>query len=183
MIDNTIKKIGERIREIRRRNNLTLKTLSEKTGISISMISKIETAKTSPPISTYANIACGLGITLGDLILNDLQESDLSVVRSDERPIISRGTYIGSPLAFKKSKKKMEPFIFEYPIMKESHDFFQHDSEEMIFVIKGTIKFKYGKKTIILKKGDCAYFNGKIPHGGRALNNRKAIAIIIQSNL
>ncbi len=182
MADETIKKIGEKIRKVRRRNDLTLKKLSEKTGISIPMLSKIETAQTSPPVSTYANIATALGVLLGDLFTDDLKEPDISIVKSTERPVISRGPYIGSPLAFKKSKKKMEPFIFDYPAGQKVPEFFQHENEEMIFVIKGVIEFKYGRKTLVLKKGDCAYFNGKIPHGGRALNNRSATAIVVQSN-
>jgi len=183
MVDDTIKKIGEKIRKIRRRNGLTLKKISEKTGISVSMISKIETAQSSPPISTYTNIASALEISLGDLIVNDVQEPDISIVRSTERTIISRGPYIGSPLAFKKSKKKMEPFIINYTVLKKIPVIFQHENEEIIFVIKGAIEFKYGEKTMVLKKGDCAYFNGNIPHGGKALNGRGATAIVVQSNI
>ena len=182
MVDDTIKKIGEKIREVRKKNGLTLKKLSEKSGVSVPMISKIETARTSPPISTYANIAYALETSLGDLITNDSQEPDISIVRPTERPIVSRVSYIGSPLAFKKNKKKMEPFIFEYPAGQKAPRIFQHENEEMIFVIKGAIEFKYGGKTIDLKKGDCAYFNGNIQHGGRALNGRNATAIVIQSS-
>ena len=182
MIDDTIKRIGEKIREVRQKKGLTLKKLSEKSGISVSMISKIETAQTSPPISTYANIASALETSLGDLITNDSQEPDISIVKFAERPVISRGPYIGSPLAFKKNKKKMEPFIIDYPIGQKAPQIFQHEKEEMLFIIKGTIEFKFGEKTFVLKKGDCAYFNGNIQHGGRALNGRKATAIVIQSN-
>ena len=173
MADEITKKIGDKIRKVRRSNDMTLKNLSAVTGISIPMLSKIETAQSSPPVSTYANIATALGISIGDLFSDDFQESDISIVRSDERPVISRGPYIGSPLAFKKENKKMEPFIFDYPIRQEIRQIFQHENEEMIFVINGVIEFKYGEKIIILKKGDCAYFNGKI---------RKATALVVQVN-
>ncbi len=76
----------------------------------------------------------------------------------------------------------MEPFIFDYPIRQEIRQIFQHENEEMIFVINGVIEFKYGEKIIILKKGDCAYFNGKILHGGKALHGRKATALVVQVN-
>ena len=76
----------------------------------------------------------------------------------------------------------MEPFIFDYPIREKVSQIFQHEKEEMLFVIEGTIEFKFGEKTLVLNKGDCAYFNGNIQHGGRALNGRKATAIVIQSN-
>ena len=60
MVDDTVIKIGKKIREIRRRDGLTLNEISKKTKISVSMLSKIENAQTSPPISTYTNIADAL---------------------------------------------------------------------------------------------------------------------------
>jgi transcriptional regulator with XRE-family HTH domain len=174
------KKIGEKIRVVRRQKGLTLKELSEKSGISTSMISKIETAQTLPPISTYDNIASGLAISFGELFQLDAQEPDISIVRSHDRQVISRGTYVGSPLAYQKRQKKMEPFLFEYPVGGDFPNY-HHDNEEMIFVIEGKLEFKYGEEKIILDVGDCVYFNGKIPHGGRALNNNGAKALIVQS--
>ena len=76
----------------------------------------------------------------------------------------------------------MEPFLFEYPIGGKFPNF-HHENEEMIFVIEGKLEFKYGDEIIILDKGDCTYFNGKIPHGGRAANSDGAIALIVQSNV
>ncbi len=182
MAEDIAKKIGEKIRVVRQQKGFTLKELSEKCGISTSMISKIETAQTLPPISTYANITSGLGISIGELFQLDLQEPDISIVRSNDRQVTSRGTYVGSPLAYHKKQKKMEPFLFEYPIGGKSPNF-RHDNEEMIFVIEGRLEFKYGAEKIILEKGDCAYCNGKIIHGARALNDKGAKALIVQSTV
>lgn len=181
MAEDIAKKIGKKIRVIRQQKGFTLNQLSEKSGISTSMISKIETAQALPPVSTYANIASGLGISFGDLFQLDLQEPNISIVRSDDRQVVSRGAYVGIPLAYHKNQKKMEPFLFEYPLGRKVPTF-RHDNEEMIFVIEGKLEFKYGGDKIILSKGDCVYFNGKIPHGGRALNHKGAKALIVQSN-
>jgi len=182
MAEEIAKKIGEKIRLFRQQKGFTLKELSEKSGISTSMISKIETAQTLPPISTYANVASGLEISFGELFQLDLQEPDISIVRSHDRQVISRGSYIGSPLAHHKNQKKMEPFLFEYPKGRKCPTY-RHDNEEMIFIIEGKLEFKYGGDKIILEKGDCVYFNGKISHGGRALNHKGAKALIVQSTV
>jgi transcriptional regulator with XRE-family HTH domain len=182
MVEDISKKIGEKIRVTRQRRGFTLKELSKKSGVSTSMISKIETAQAFPPVSTYANIASGLGISFGELFQLDLQEPDISIVRSHDRQVISRGAYLGSPLAYQKNQKRMEPFLFEYPKGRKCPTY-RHDNEEMIFVIEGKLEFKYGGDTIILGKGDCVYFNGKIPHGGRALNHNGAKALIVQSTV
>jgi len=175
------KKIGEKIRAIRKQKNLTLKELAGTSGISTSMLSKIETAQTLPPVSTYANIATGLEISFGELFQINTEEPDISIVRSGDKQVISRGPYTGSPLAYKKKEKRMEPFLFEYSATK-TIPVFRHDNEEMLFIIEGTLEFRYGEEIIILEKGDCVYFNGKTPHGGRALGDKMTKALVVQSD-
>ena len=176
------KAIGERIRKLRLSRGLTLKELSRMSSISVSMISKIENSQVFPPLSTYARISSCLGISIGELIVNSEQKSkSISVVRANERTVISHGRYIGSPLAFRKSRKKMEPFLLSYPFGKKTVTPYQHDSEEMIFVIEGKIEFKYGEDTYTLEKGDCAYYDGRIPHAARSLASKEAQALVVQS--
>ncbi len=176
------REIGRRIKTLRLEKGYTLAELSQKTGISVSMISKIENSQTFPPLATYANIATGLGLFIGELISNGKQSSDMiSIVRAEERTVISHGPYIGSPLAFRKGKNKMEPFLLSYPTGKSHPKLYTHEYEELIFVIEGTIEFKYGEKTIVLQKGDCAYYDGRIPHAGIALYRQRATALVVQS--
>ena len=181
MSEDIATKIGKKIRAIRKQKNLTLKELAELSGISTSMISKIEKAQTLPPVSTYANIASGLGTSFGDLFQVETIKSEISVVRSNDTQVISRGPYVGSPLAYQKTNKLMEPFLFEYPPMDIAPEF-RHNSEEMLFVLEGTLEFKYGEELIILEAGDCAYFNGNTPHGGRSIGDNTTRALVVQSS-
>ena len=181
-MENIAERIGRRIRELRDERTLTLKELSVRSGVSVSMLSKIENSQTFPPISTYARIAAALNVSIGDVIKDDVDyPGTISIVRANERPVITRGPYTGSPLAFRKDNKKMEPFIFSYPPTDDFPELYQHETEEMIFVLDGTIEFKYGGKTVVLNKGDCVYFSGHVPHAGRAIDRRGATAIVIQS--
>lgn len=181
-MENIAERIGRRIRELRDEKKLTLKDLSTKSGVSVSMLSKIENSQTFPPISTYARIAAALDVSIGEVITEDVDHHEtISIVKANERPVITRGSYTGSPLAFRKDNKKMEPFLFNYPFTEDFPNLYQHDTEEMIFVLEGTIEFKYGEKTAVLNKGDCAYFGGHVPHAGRAMDRRGATAIVIQS--
>jgi len=45
-------KISAKLRELRKNNNLTLKELSQKSGISVSFISDIENSRRNPSIET-----------------------------------------------------------------------------------------------------------------------------------
>jgi transcriptional regulator with XRE-family HTH domain len=181
-ISDITKAIGERIRKTRQSQNLTLKEISKRSGLSVSMISKIENSQVFPPLSTYAKISSCLGLSIGELIVNSAQQSDsISIVRSHERMVISHGLYIGSPLAFRKSDKKMEPFLLSYPVGKKINQLYQHDYEEMIFVLEGCIEFRYGEQIFVLEKGDCAYYDGRFPHAARSLTLEGAQALVVQS--
>jgi len=146
------------------------------------MISKIENSQTLPSIATYIKIAFALGVSFSQLISDDSADVDISIVKATERPIITKGPYIASPLAYKKGKKGMEPFIFYYSKGKKFPKHC-HENEEMIFVIDGTLEFKYGNQIIILDKGDCIYFNGSIVHGARSLKHNGAKAIVVEVSI
>ena len=173
--------ISKNIKKIRKEKGFTLKQLSTQSTVSVSMISKIENSQTLPSIATYIKIASALGVSFSQLVSDENTDVDISIVKATERPIITKGPYVASPLAYKKGKKEMEPFIFYY---SEGQKFVKHchENEEMIFVIEGTLEFKYGKQIVILKKGDCVYFNGSIVHGARSLSPKGSTAIVIVSS-
>ncbi len=53
--------IGRRVRELRQEQKLTLKQLASRTGLSVSLISQIELAKSAASISTLYKIVTALG--------------------------------------------------------------------------------------------------------------------------
>lgn len=181
MVIQIAKIIAKNIRKIRKEKEFTLKQLSIRSNVSIAMISKIENSQTLPSIATYIKITSALEVTFGELITDDSNDIDICIVKKNERPVITRGPYVASPLAYKKGKKEMEPFIIYYSNRKvfPKHC---HKNEEMIFVIEGKLEFRYGKKAVVLEKGDCAYYNGGIVHGARALSPKGSIAIVIESS-
>jgi two-component system, OmpR family, response regulator len=61
------KAIGETIRRYRKDMNLTLKQMSRRTSLSVSLLSQIERAETSASISSLYKIAAGLQVKIRDL--------------------------------------------------------------------------------------------------------------------
>jgi two-component system, OmpR family, response regulator len=59
--------IGDTIRLIRKEKELTLKQMSRRTGLSISLLSQIERAESSPSISSLYKIAVALDTRIQDL--------------------------------------------------------------------------------------------------------------------
>ena len=63
--------IGDTIRSMRKEKELTLKQMSRRTGLSISLLSQIERAESSPSISSLYKIAVALDSKIHDLFGNN----------------------------------------------------------------------------------------------------------------
>lgn len=176
------RRIAARLRRLRRARGLSLDAVAASAGTSKSLLSKIENAKVSSPISTYSRIAIALGATVGDL-LGEEDGGACVLVRHDERkPMSRRGTRFGyayEALGHKKRDKRMEPFLLTYPAGLGEPPSFTHDGEEFIFLLKGRLEFVHGGDRFTLRPGDCLYLDGKVPHGGRALGPRNAVAVVV----
>jgi transcriptional regulator with XRE-family HTH domain len=173
--------LARKVREGRLQRGMTLAQFSEQCKVSVAMLSKIENAKVSPPISTYAKIAKCLGIPLGKLFAEEATTS-VSFVRRRERKRYTRFPgYTGEAIAYKKTNKKMEPFVFTYSPREDHPSPYQHDNEELIFVLKGNMEFRYGDSNIILKPGDCLYFEANVKHSARALGGKPAQALVVEA--
>ncbi|MEE8143323.1 MAG: helix-turn-helix domain-containing protein [Planctomycetota bacterium] len=59
--------LGERIRAARTERGLTLRQLSRRTGLSVSLISQIELAKSSPSVATLFKLSRALKVKLNEL--------------------------------------------------------------------------------------------------------------------
>ena len=65
--DALIKAFGLKVRELRKKNKLSMEKLAELSGIDYRQLSYVELGDTNPTISTASAIAKGLNIPLKDL--------------------------------------------------------------------------------------------------------------------
>jgi transcriptional regulator with XRE-family HTH domain len=176
--------IGQQIGALRKARGLKLEELARAARISKALLSKIENAKVSSPISTYSNIAATLGVSLGDL-LREEPEVGCVILRKNERKLVSKKRtpygYQFESLGYKWSNKRFEPFLLTYwPRPKGSPlPHFKFEGEEFIFVIAGDLEMVYDKERYHLHSGDCIFLDGSVPHGGRALGKKKALALLM----
>jgi transcriptional regulator with XRE-family HTH domain len=61
-------KLEERVRELRTQHRLTLKDLSESTGLSVSYLSDIERGRTTPSLNTLEALSVAFDISVADLL-------------------------------------------------------------------------------------------------------------------
>jgi transcriptional regulator with XRE-family HTH domain len=81
--------LGKRLSDLRKRKNMTLDELSEKSGVSKSILSQIERDLSNPTVVTISRIAAALGENLSDFFLKIEVEDTDSIERSRETPSIA----------------------------------------------------------------------------------------------
>lgn len=179
--------IGKKIRDLRKKASLVLQDLSDRTGFSKPLLSQIEKEVVSPPIATLLKISKALNVNIGFFFENNYPEQKVVLVRKDESQVIDsrffgreEGGYYYEALAYKKSKKFMEPFLVEFKRRSaEKLSYFSHDGEEFIYLLEGTLEFRTENQQYILRPGDSLYFESSIPHAYRALERRNAKALSV----
>ena len=144
--------IGKRIKKIRLSKKLTLQDVANKTGLSSGYLSKLEKSKKSPPISTLISIAAAFDVTVS-----------VSLV-----------------YAFK--GRLMEPYILRVPKGDIRPHFFQHEGQEMLYVIKGSGLFHYGEKEFSVEPGDSIYFDASVPHLGESNTDEDLVMLMVTVN-
>ncbi len=163
--------IGNTIREIRNRQDLTIADVAELTGLSKGMLSKIENAQTAMSLDTLTRLCKALGISLSALFRNyDNPEGSAQIVKSGEgMEVVRRGTKRGHTyhlLAYDQGPgKRFEPFLITMDDAAEVFPTFQHPGTEFIYMLEGIIEYRHGNHTYILEPGDALTFRGDIPHG------------------
>jgi Predicted transcriptional regulators len=83
--------VGARIRRLRTAKGLSLKTVSERSGLSIGMLSLVERGRSSPSVRLLARLANALEVTVAHFIPGDQPSGtrELPILRAAHRPEIS----------------------------------------------------------------------------------------------
>ena len=160
--------VNKRLKDFREQKKMTLTELAQKTGFSKGYLSKIENTTKAPPVSTLIKLSKVLNVSISEIFGEAQQRTPAYLIKRDERRIMaSDGSVFGyayETLAHKYFNKHMEPFVVTLSAKVKQNQVFQHEGEEMVFMLEGSMKVFHGDKEFFLEEGDCLYFDAKIPH-------------------
>lgn len=163
--------LGQRVKEIRLGQKLTLEEASKRTGLARSTLSKIENEQISPTFSAVNKLVKGLGIDIPQLF----SQSDRAAGAGGRRDITRGGegkphptsTYEHELLATQLSSKKMVPYrtTVRAREFSEYGDWVRHDGEEFLFVLRGSVLlYTEFYEPLELYTGDSAYYDCEMGH-------------------
>lgn len=167
--------LGNTIRELRQRHDLTIAEVSQKAGISRGMLSKIENAQTSASLETLERLVSVLGVSLSVLFKGYEASSEqvFLVPNGTAKEVVRRGTRNGHTYQLLASDPSaqfcFESFLITLNEGSEPFAAFEHPGFESLYVLEGKMQYRHGDKAYLLKAGDALTFQSDIPHGPELL--------------
>jgi transcriptional regulator with XRE-family HTH domain len=195
--------VGRRIREHREQQNLSLRELARRLGISPSAISQIETGKSRPSVSTLYSIVTELGMSLDELFSEDggksarraaptgpaVAPAQLQPVRENDGPSERHVQRDGRRLAIELETgvrwERLTPrpdaeadFLYVvYDVggaSAECNRFIRHSGREYGLLLSGRLQLTVGFDEYELGPGDSICFDSTVPHRLRNVGDEPA---------
>jgi len=174
--------VGKRIKSIRKKKNLTLQEVSEKSGMSATAISAIERNVSSPTVTTLAAIGRALGESLSSLLGE--AEIEYILTRASDRKRLAtniRNVEFQS-LASGVPGQRFHPILsILKPGANSGEDYINHQGDEFFFLIRGSLEVESNGASVLLAEGDSLYFRGNTPYRWRNMSGQDDTHLIIVS--
>jgi quercetin dioxygenase-like cupin family protein/DNA-binding Xre family transcriptional regulator len=175
--------IGEIIHRKRKEKNMTLVELSDKSGVALATLSRIENCKMTGTIDSHMKICQALEISLPDMyreLTLTKKEVDVQTKKSKTDVFLHDDRAASEVLVTKMANKKMLPILIKLAkggtTLKEET---RIGVEKFLYVLEGKIEASIGDEKYTLTKGDTLYFDSSIPHQIKNLGAGEARLITV----
>jgi len=156
--------LGHRIRSFRKMRRLTLKSVAAHAGISESFLSQVERGTSGASVATLRLIAEAIGLSLADLF-SESGAPYHSVLRPQDRPAIHAPGVVKYMLT-QRPLKELEVLEGEFEpggsVGGPEHT--HGDSQELLYVIDGTVELALGGETHRLTSSCSLEYRSSVPH-------------------
>lgn len=173
--------IGERIKDLRLKMELTQEELGDRCDLTKGFISQLENNLTSPSINTLINILEALGSSPEAFFAKSQHEK--LVFRKDD-VFTSVNDEEGSSITWLISnaqKNDMEPILSTIAAGGVLFDEDPHIGEEFGYVIKGRIELIVAGEKHSVQKGESFYYESNLPHKIHNPYNKEAELLMVSS--
>jgi len=172
---------GPRLRALRQRRGMTLRELSESTGLSVSFLSSFERGLTGISVANLQGIISACGSSLVD-IFTPPSEQHRKLVRSGQRPRLrlSGGDIVIEDLVV--VPRQIEIQMWTIQPGAGSEDAYSHKGEEGMYLVSGSLEVLLNEtEDYHLIPGDCLYFASSELHRWRNSGSEPAVVLWVNT--
>ncbi|HEX8103178.1 MAG TPA: helix-turn-helix transcriptional regulator [Solirubrobacteraceae bacterium] len=153
---DVLAQVGPRLRRIRQRRELTLTALAEKTGISKSTLSRLESGQRKPSLELLLPLAEAFHLPLDELV---------GAPRVGDPRIRSRPRTRNGRLVYPLTQQPTGLAVWKVVIPPERERRLRtHAGYEWLYVIAGDLRLILGQHDVTLRPGEVAEFDTGLPH-------------------
>ncbi len=170
-MDQSLANLGPKLKALRQERGLTLQEVSDRCGVAVSTLSKIENGHVSGTVSTMLKIARGLGVLFDELLEHESEAPPPTarLVRTNAGEVdrfptefydydVHSSALVGRhmlPLVIAVKTRQPPPRV----------DWSTHEGEEFLLVLEGRIELHTEHYApITLEPGDSVYFDSLMRH-------------------
>ncbi len=175
--------VGQKLKGLRASKSMSLRLLSQKSGISANALSLIERNKTSPTVTTLLAIAKAFNMGINDFFSgqdHNMKEAVLTKgVGKQEGPSVEA-------LAPNLKQQNLHPVLVRLAAdEKLREEFCFHPGDEFVYCLSGEIECEVGDQKIRLEEGDAVTYKAELPHriNNKATSESQALVVFELSNL
>jgi transcriptional regulator with XRE-family HTH domain len=182
--------LGSQMRALRARLGLTLREMSERTGLPFSTLAKVEHDRLTLTYDKLLMLSERLSIRMADLFAD--QESQPLAVANSRRSIataanaltVSTPNYDYHYLAPELRQKDMIPIFTRLKArsLAEFGDLVRHDGQEFLYVLEGSVTVHTEfYDPVTLEPGQSVYIDSRMAHGYTVASGDEATVICVCS--
>ncbi len=178
-----VKEIGQRLKGLREALDMTAEEFAASCNIELPIYMEYESGERDLTISVLKGIATRHNVDVSVLMFADEPRmSSYFLTRKGKGLSVKRvEDYNYQTLAGGFNNRKAE--VFEVTVEPKNEDVEIHHSihtgQEFNLILEGRMLMQINGKDLIMEEGDSIYFDSSLPHGLRALDNKKVRLIVV----
>lgn len=179
--------LGTLLKALRGREGWTLKQMSERSGIPVSTLSKIEHDRLSLTYDKLQDLSRRLGLRMSELFAEGSDDATLGVTARRSIGDLEHSLRVETPnydyhyLCTELRRKRMVPVITKIRAhsSEEFGELVRHKGEEFIFVLSGTVVVQTEfYDPVSLNRGQCLYIDSSMGHAYLAAKDCKEAEVL-----
>jgi transcriptional regulator with XRE-family HTH domain len=175
--DSPVSRVGAQIRAVRTSALLSGQDLARASGVSRSMLSRIERGLVSPSVDTLERIGRGLQVPTARFFSDQAERRGFSLVRRGsgvavERPEALAGyryELLGHLLS---GQMCVEPYLVRMEEGAAPCSGFQHAGLTFVHLLDGRLRYRYGPRVLDLMPGDSLLLDAGVSHAVESIDER-----------
>jgi transcriptional regulator with XRE-family HTH domain len=157
--------VGQRLREQRQRQRLSIRALAERSGLNPNTLSLIENGKTSPSVATLQQLAGALGAPITAFFETSADIQKVAFQKAARRRDVPFAHGVVQDLGAGIARRGIEPLLLVLkPKAGSGPTPIVHTGREFVYCLEGQLAYTIEDQAFLLEPGDSLLFEAYLPH-------------------